>query len=64
MREYPDPVNCPNCGKFMAWDSQLEEYTCSCKGYECIKSIDRPGWITIRKKDEPRIHEWRYFGRN
>lgn len=55
----PDPVNCPNCGRFMGWDSEKEEFTCSCSGYECIKDPTRPGWITISKKSEPRVHERR-----
>ena len=54
-----DPINCPNCGRFMGWDAYDEEFTCSCGGSECIKHPDRPGWITIRKKQDHKVHEYR-----
>jgi len=56
------PVNCPNCGKFMGWDSENKEFTCSCGGSECIEDPNRPGWVTIRKKKDHRVHEYRRSG--
>ena len=61
MRDFdtPDPVNCPNCGRFMGWDSEKEEYTCSCGGAVCHKDPDRPGWITVSRARDVRVHERR-----
>lgn len=58
LDEY-DPINCPNCGRFMAWDAYDEEFTCVCGGSECIKDPNRKGWITIRKKRNHNVHEYR-----
>ena len=52
-------VYCPNCGRLMHWDAYNEEFVCTCGGSECIKDPDNPGWITIRKTQEHRVHEYR-----
>ncbi len=54
-----EPINCPNCGRFMEWDAYDGEFTCSCDGSESIKDPDREGWLTIRKKSDHSVHEYR-----
>lgn len=52
MSEYDQhPFNCPNCGRFMLFNSAKGEFTCKCKG---IWNLKEPHKITIISKTKPK----------
>lgn len=64
------PPNCPNCGKFMGWDSKTGLHKCNCNGFLFHKTTGDPeedaeyvefGWTlptAICKKPEGWKDEW------
>jgi len=57
-----EPVNCPNCGKFLKWNYEKDRYVCSCKQVGTF--INREiGMVTVFKIEEPEIHEVRSLHR-